>query len=430
MKSLTKYLIPFLVGFGLLSGFFREVTLAYFFGTSRDIEIFRVAYGLPSIWGDSIAISFMSVLTPYILAVEHKEDDSKLASVFYATFILAILVTFIGIVLMPLQAKLFAPGLTGESQKSIIWAGQICWLMFFISVCSIPFRAVMSLRKRLWPAASAQLIKSSFLALSLIIFVLLFKVTDVKAPVFAAIVGSTAMLIMHLTAIGRRTLTSILKGLKQYPKWATLNPILSALFIVFITQIMMSGGRILDRSFASTMQVGTLASIEYSYALLMAMVSFLGASTNIILAPKIGKTIQSTGIISKKYFKAIFGVGVLAVFIGFVVSPLAVFIVKIVFQHGVFDENSLKLTSSIFRIHALALGPLVIVVILNQLFLLLEKQSYLFWICFIKVLLRVASILFFLNFFEDVRALTYALIVSETIIAALQIFLLRRLHLV
>lgn len=424
IKKFENLVILVLVAGGLVAGFAREITLAFLFGTSRDIEIFRVAYGLPGILGDSLAVSFVSVLIPFIIAAEKSNNPFKNGAIIWACLILATSVTFLGIVTMPLQARLLAPGIIGEDRTTLIFAGQICWLIFFLTICSLPLRAIMSVKGKLWPAASAQLVKASSLALSLITIVIFFGVKNAFSPVYAAIIASSVLLAVHIAAIGTSTRANILRTLKQIPDLAISKPIISALIIVILTQVMMSGGRLLDRAFASDMNVGTLASLEYSYALLMAMASLIAASTNIIIAPKIGRSFQENGFIPGKYFRMIFFISLLAAIIGIIVSPLATFIVKIVFQYGAFGEDSLRLTARIFQIHSLALGPIVLVVILNQMFLLQKKQSYLVVICFVKISLRALIIIILLRSFNDTRALTYGLLISESIIAIMQIFVL------
>lgn len=414
-----------LVAGGLLAGFAREITLAYLFGTSREIEIFRVAYGLPSILGDSLAVSFVSVLIPFIIAAEKSKEFDKNGPIIWACLILASVVTLIGIFTMPVQARIFAPGIIGDNRDTLILTGQICWGVFFLSICPLPLRAIMSVDGVLWPAGSAQLVKALSLTLGLIALVSYLGYKNAYLPVFAAIFASFIVLGVHVFAIGRAARINIIRGLKQLPDLAVSKPIIGALIIIILTQVMMSGGRLIDRAFASDMQVGTLASLEYSYALLMAMATLIAVSVNIILAPQIGRSFQETGSIETKYFQIIFVVSLLAGLIGFLISPLATLIVKLIFQYGAFGEDSLRLTTGIFKVHALALGPIVLVVILNQIFLLQKKQNLLMGICFLKILLRVFIVLALLRTLNDTRALTYGLLISETIIGIIQIIVLR-----
>lgn len=421
----SKNLLIFaLVAAGLVAGFAREITLAYLFGTSLDIEVFRVAYGLPAILSDSLAVSFISVLIPYLIASDDSQKGSDRGTVIWSCLILTTLISVFGVLTMPMQARILAPGITGDARTTLILAGQICWIVFFLTNNTLPLRAMMSVKGKLWPAASAQFVKAFSLSVSLIALVIFLGYKNVYLPVFAAVFASCILLALHLFAIGSATLKSIVSSLRKIPDLAASRPIIGALFILFLTQIMMSGGRLLDRSFATKMDAGTLASLEYSYSLLMAMASLIAATTNIIMAPKIGRAFKKNGFIPSEYFRVILGIVFVAAIIGLIASPLATFVVETVFHYGAFDTKSVSATAEVFQVHALALGPIVLVVILNQLFLLQKRQRYLLVICFIKFTFRLVIILFLLRFFHDVRALTYGLLVSETTIAIIQILAL------
>jgi peptidoglycan biosynthesis protein MviN/MurJ (putative lipid II flippase) len=376
----------------LVAGFAREVLLAFVFGTSRDIEIFRIAFGLPSVLSDSLAVSFVAVLIPVILGGEKRRPAQALRHVIWVSVTMALAVFLLGIATMPVQARLLAPGITGADRDTLIIAGRICWLTFLAVILSLPLRALMSTRYRIWPGASSQIMRSGGFALTLAVLAFAFGWRDVLAPAVAAAFGGLAVLGVHILALGRSDLKRVRRALFAPPPVMVLRPLLGALTVVFLTQLLLSGGRLMDRAVASSMEEGMLAALEYSYALLMAVAAMMGTSTNLLLAPRLGRALRDNGTLLRRHWGIILGISALAMLAGLFLAVLAPFIVSLVYEYGAFDSAASRLTSSIFRIHALSLGPLVLALLLHQVLLLKGRQRWAFWSAGLKLAVKALAL--------------------------------------
>ncbi|PIB26819.1 hypothetical protein BFP76_10495 [Amylibacter kogurei] len=419
LRRFSVYVIPALVALGLFSGLLREILLAYIFGTSRELEIFRVAFGLPSILSDSLAVSFVSILIPVLVMGEKSHPAHALRQILWATGAIAVGVFFIGLITMPLQARLLAPGITGGQRTALINAGYLCWGMFLMVILSLPLRAAMSVRGKIWPGASAQLMRSGGFVIVLALFVFAIGQRDVTATAMSALAAGLSVLLVHIFAIGKTGRRRVMLALSAGPNWDHLRPLLLPLGLVFLTQILLSGGRLMDRAVASNMEIGTLAVIEYSYALVMAAAAVLGTSTNLILAPRLARSLRDTGRVTAQHKRTIILVTGFATLAGISLSLLATPIVSIVYENGTFQASDALRTASVFRLHALSLGPIVLALILTQVLLISGGQRLTFVISGIKLAIKAGVLYVLIKSGYGLGGIAISLAITELLMAVI-----------
>nr|WP_240901069.1 lipid II flippase MurJ [Thioalkalivibrio sp. XN8] len=390
--------------------------LAYVFGTSREVEIFRVAFGLPSVLSDSLAVSFVAILIRLILSAEKNRPAQALRQAVWASVAVAFAVYAIGFLTMPLQARWLAPGMSEADHAKLIFAGRVCWTMFLFVILSLPLRSLMSARGRIWPGAASQAIRSGGFVVVLLVLVFVLGREDVTAPAAAAAVGGATVLVVHIFALGkqgRRRFANVVGQLRP-PEFRVLEPTLFALATVVLTQILLSAGRLMDRAAATLIEEGMLAALDYSYALVMAVGALLGTSTNLVLAPRMGRSIRDSGRLSKEEWRLIFAITGVATVIGLALSGLGDLIVRVVYQYGAFDATAAALTSSIFRIHALALGPLILALLLTQVLIASGKQKSVTVAAIGNIFIKLLSLLSVMHFGWGVQGIAATLIIAET----------------
>ncbi len=421
-----QVLITTLVAAGLLAGFAREILLAYLFGTSREIEIFRVAFGLPSVLSDSLALSFVAILIRLILNGETVKPAQALRQSMWVAVVFAGGVFLLGVLTMPQQARLLAPGMSAEDQERLVVAGRICWLTFLFVVLSLPMRALMSTRGRIWPGASSQLMRSGGFALALTAFVFVADWRDLMAPSIAAVIGGATVLAVHLVALGTRDRRRVVSSLfAPPPPFSALHATLNAIGVVMVTQLFLSAGRLMDRAAASGIGEGTLAGLEYSYPLLMAVAAILATSINLTLAPRMGRAIRDTGCLERSHWQQIFVTSAAAAGIGGAMALMADPIVRLVYQYGAFDSDAAALTSGIFRLHAIGLGPLVLSLLLTQVLLMQGRQQAVFFSAVVKTAVKALTLWMVLRSDGGINDIAITLIWAESAMALVQgIFLL------
>lgn len=414
---MQRLIVPTLVLAGLISGFLREILLAYVFGLSSDVEIFRVAFGLPSIISDGLAVSFSAILIRLILRGETNKPAQALRQSVWVAAMFAVGVFVVGILTMPWQAQLLAPGMGRADHAKLIVAGRVCWLMFLFVILSLPMRALMSTRGRIWPGASAQLVRSGGFVLVLGALVFAIGWYGPMAPSVAAAGGGAMVLGAHWLALGGRDRRRVAMTVVAPPRLSLLFPTLGAVGAVMITQVFLSAGRIMDRAAATEIGEGMLAGLEYSYSLVMAVAAILGTSANLILAPRMGRMIRDTGKLSRDHWALILAVTAVAVVVGGGMAGLGEQIVPLVYQYGAFDSEAAGLTSGIFRLHALALGPLVLALLLTQVLLLQGCQKAILVAAIAKTAVKAVALWFVFSLDAGVNGIAMTLLWTEVAMA-------------
>jgi putative peptidoglycan lipid II flippase len=407
---------------GLVAGFGREILFAYYYGTSSDVEVIRVAIGLPSILSDSLAVSFVSILIPVLLAGEQSGDTDAHNRIVWSVLIVGVVAFLIGWSTMGLQSRYLAPGITGPDQVSLIWAGRLCWIMFLAVLLSLAMRASLSVNNRIWPGAGAQFIRSAGFVVALIILVSLSGAATVETAAIAAVAGGLSVFVVHVAALGRSRRRIFVAALWSAPQPRYILPIIAALALVFLSQIMGSAGRIIDRALASEMAAGTLAALEYSYALTMAVAAVTGTSSNLFLAPRIGRAFRASGRLPRDIVREIIVATALAGVAGVFCATFSDSIVRTIFQYGKFTADDVAITAAIFQLHALSLGPLVLALILTQVLLLGGLQTIVVSVSAIKLVVKIGVVTVFLSAGWGVAALAISLGITELVTAGILVF--------
>jgi putative peptidoglycan lipid II flippase len=232
----------------------------------------------------------------------------------------------------------------------------------------------------------------------------------------ATVVAAVTVLTFVLTVFGRRDLKRLSKVALAPPPWSRLTPLVSASLSVFCVQILISGGRLLDRSYTSTMDQGSLAAAEYSYAIIMATAQLIGTSSNLVLAPAIGLSLKQHNRISHAIWEHI---GVIA-FATTAVSLVFIFaskpIISLVYEHGAFTSSSTLLTSEFFRFLSIGLLPLILGLIFTQIVILQGDQKKLIGFAVGKLTAKAITLFGLAILFPDkiIMAIGLSFVAAET----------------
>ncbi len=174
-----------------ITGFLRDMVVAYFFGAGMATDSFLVAFRIPNLWrklvGEgAMTVSLIPVYTEYLTQRSEKESQEiahigfTVAGVFF--FVLAVL----GVIFSPILVKMFALAWSPTSEKFrlAVTLNQIMFpYLFFIGLSALSMGILNSLRHFFAPAFS-----TVFLNLSIIISVFLFYFHFQK-PVMALAIG-------------------------------------------------------------------------------------------------------------------------------------------------------------------------------------------------------------------------------------------------
>ena len=184
-----------LIGTGTLlsriSGFLRDMVVAYFFGAGMATDAFFVAFRIPNLWrrlvGEgSMTVSFIPVYTEYLIQRTEKESEEVTHIAFTIAGVLLFVLTALGIIFSPILIKIFAwtwPSTSEKFQLAVTLNRIMFPYLFFIGLFALSMGILNSLRHFFAPAFA-----TIFLNLSIIVSVLLFYYRFQK-PVMALAIG-------------------------------------------------------------------------------------------------------------------------------------------------------------------------------------------------------------------------------------------------
>jgi putative peptidoglycan lipid II flippase len=187
-----------LIGTGTLlsriTGFLRDMVIAYFFGAEMATDSFLVAFRIPNLWrklvGEgAMTVSFIPVYTEYLTQGTEKESQEVTHVAFTIAGVVFFFLAVLGIIFSPILIKMFALPWSPTSEKFqlAVTLNRIMFpYLFFIGLFALSMGILNSLRHFFAPSFA-----TVFLNLSIVASVFLFY-TRFQKPVVALAMGVLA----------------------------------------------------------------------------------------------------------------------------------------------------------------------------------------------------------------------------------------------
>jgi len=181
--------VGFITLLSRITGYLRDMVIAYFFGAKADTDAYYVAFRIPNLLRrllaeGSLTISFIPVFTEYLEKNGREEAKRVSDATFTLLFMVLILVSFLGVVLSPFIIKLFASGFKGETFNLAVGLNRVMFpYIFFASLTALSMGILNSL-KRFFAPAFAQV---AFNIGSISVIFLLHQ--SLSIPIFSLAIG-------------------------------------------------------------------------------------------------------------------------------------------------------------------------------------------------------------------------------------------------
>jgi putative peptidoglycan lipid II flippase len=174
-----------------ITGFLRDMVVAYFFGARMATDAFLVAFLVPNLWrrlvGEgSMTVSFIPVYTEYRTRRSERESQEVIDIAFAIAGVLLFVLTGLGMIFSPILIKIFALTWSPTSEKFqlAVTLNRIMFpYLFFVGLFALSTGILNSLRHFFAPAFA-----TVFLNLSIIVSVFLFYF-HLQQPVMALAIG-------------------------------------------------------------------------------------------------------------------------------------------------------------------------------------------------------------------------------------------------
>lgn len=338
-----------------ISGFLRDLTLAFFYGTSEISDVFILAISIPTIIFGVIASGISTGYIPLYSRVTSNMDEVA-GNQFTNNLINILLVISTGIVVLSLIfteyiVKVFAVGFEGETL-----ALAVTFTRF--SVLGIYFTIIIRI-------LSAYLNYKKLFAVPSLIGI------PMNLVLIAAIVMSSVSGWVYLLAVSillAYFLQCIIIVIFAYKKSFRFSPVFNpkdkyikemgklALPVILgssVNQI----NRIVDRSLASWISVGGISAINYANTLNTSFIGIFVSSFVTVLYPEISRKAAVNDLQGLKYYVKQTLIGVMILIIPATLGAMAFAepIVRFLYDRGAFDETGVALTTSAFFYYSIGM---------------------------------------------------------------------------
>lgn len=405
-------------------GFAREATIAYYFGTSSELDTFLAALAIPQMMAVNFTQVSVSVVLPlyigYRLKKEYERGTALLQKWFWFSGAVIAVLSLILLFSAKVVIYFIAPGFNtmqrAEATRYLQMLLPFVWLVGMTGV----FTAIQNSHKRFFvPRFSSQLV-----SLCVIVF----------CAVAAREIGATAILLGFLAGGAFGFTWQLLNSTIYEPKILSLSiihkdikiPISDGAAIVFATTALQIGV-VVDRAFASELAAGSIAAFNYAQMVNSIPRTVLISSISTAIFP-IMSTLIAEGnwkeAVRKTYRWTLFLIA------GFLIPILFIVvfreeIISLVFKRGAFDESGVQMTAQVMSILPFTILASIASSLYSQLILSQKKARVLSVLAIITVVLK-----FFLNYLLvkefGLMGLAMSTLLAATVIALIKVVYIHR----
>lgn len=422
---LGTLVVPLLVGGGIVVALLREIYIAKYYGTSLDIEIFRLAYALPNFLSFTVATAFASAAVPIIIrAGNNPHKESIIYSLNIITIIAVFVIVSFGILTGKLQAHIFAPGFDDKAIEQLTSHIRITWFMFFFIGLSLVMRAALQARGVFWPGASNNIIKAG-------VYVFVFFLGSLfTSPKFNLNWLSGLAVLSGFIILSIHVITSKRYNIFVWKKTTIVSKdvfikIGTALGATLIFQFLNVIPVFIDRAYASEIGQGVIASLEYSSSIIIAIGAILGTSFNMVVLPRAVELFERKAAKSE-YISIIVFAGLIitiTIAMSLLLSIYSQETLQALFMRGAFNKKSVITTSTIMHWQVLGMAFMVAATMAIQILIILNKFKLLVIIGILKVSLKILSLVILIPIYK-VAGLGLSFLYVESIIFALLVLVI------
>jgi putative peptidoglycan lipid II flippase len=379
----------------------KDIVVAARFGTSAEMDSYLVALTIPALviaWCRSpIRSGFVPLFTERLERDGERRAWSD-AGIFMTDFLLLILVaTVVVLVLAPLMVSLVAPGF-GESSHALATSlTRVMALSVLFSTMAGLFANILHCYRNFAIPGLGRPLNNVIMILAA---VFLTRTHGIHGLAYGILLGSIAHAAVQLPSIRRRARGLTLRIDFRHPMFLGVMRLALPLFIG------MAGAKlddVVDRVFASMLAEGSISGLSYALRLIELPKEILIVGFSTVLFPFFS-TMAARGRIDELADKLMAAMRIaffilLPASIGMAVlgEPL----VRLIFQRGAFDDESMRFTVSALLLYTPTIWALGISSIMTSAFIAMKDTKRPVIAGFVRLGVKVGLVLVFVRMFES-----------------------------
>lgn len=425
-KTLVKsaLIVTFISLISKFTGFLREVFLASNFGASKELDSFLTAETIVSFLSTILltilGIILIPLISKYIITRNKKETNILLNKIYTNIVILSIILTLIGFIFLKQIVLVFAPNFNEEMYITTTNLTLLLLPTVITSILVFLNNSVLQSHKIFYVSTMIGIP----LNLTIIIYLNFFsKMYGIKGLSFFILLGNLVQLILQIPFViklGYKFELSYLERISNYKE--LLNNYLPIIIGALIMQLF----PIIEKSIASSLPVGSITALSLSSMLILVVFGIVTASISSIFFTELSHfhVLNESKSFNKLFLKTVNIISILIVPISMLFAIFRVPIIEIFFMRGKFDSNAVYLTSNTLLYYSISLfGLCVKEIAIRTIYVINDSKSYI-----INSIVTILSFAFFSTIFSKSIGV-YGLALGYTISVYLSlIFLLIKIQ--
>jgi len=348
IKKLSVYFV--FTGIALLLGFARELIVASKFGLSHELDVYVAVIGFHLFLGVQVGNSLESTFVSKVakLGGAHHISENFIASFYSLLIINAFMAVFLFVFSKDLIAAIFPSFSAHQQDLSIKIMRYLIITIMFANIAGL-MRGGLNAMRDFAPG----FMSGSVISLSSIVSVFFFAdKIGIDSLIFGFVIGNFLVLIFFATRFLRHgEMFNNLNNANLRTYKPKMFYIWGATAIVLVGECFYQAAAMTERSFASTLKVGTISSFFYATALIMVPLSLIVMPLTTVLFPRMAEAfhrnkqegirlLKSTGIMLFLF----------AIILVLLVSIFADPIIELVYVRGRFSPHDAHRTAAVLSI--------------------------------------------------------------------------------
>lgn len=380
-------------------GFFREIVIANFFGLSVDYDIYLVGAVLPLTINTILLCIGQNYIIPQYNKLRTKNEELAIGFVQSMLIVFFLCSTFVTILLYSFS-DLF---ITSFFQLNNSNFHEIVKEIFRLFLFTIPLTSIISVIIAYQQSTFEFryfVISNILLNTMVLLSVILLSSINIYSIPIGYIIGIVLQLIYLVTKS-----KILFVGLKFFSNIKNVDfsfsySILTIILIESISQLYV----ISDRYFFNKVSIGGISALNYSQTLFLLPISILTIALSTAIFPKFSELINRKLIVDleKLLNQGISSIVFLFVPIMFLFIYFGKFIIKIIFERGMFSSTDTLITNDVLVFYSISIVFYAVYGIFNKLIYSAGLISKLFIITLIGTMIKIALNFILVNYFQQV----------------------------
>ena len=348
-----------------LLGFFREVVLAYFYGTSYVVDAYLMAIAIPSIifgWLTSLSVSYTPIYTDIRVKLGEDKSTKFTDNIISIAVTLSFVCAMLGMIFSKQLVDIAAPGFEGEVYDLTNWFVKISVFSTVFTVFAQILMSYLNCNDKFIQSNISTLVISS----TQLLVIYLSSKLGKEVLIFGTVMSNFVQLVV-LYVFSSRNGYRFKYELKITPE---IKQAFVILIPIFISSMLDQINNFVNKAFASGLGEGSVSALNYSAVIRTFIFYVFTIAITTMIYPMLSKSMAENDL---KTVKRTIAKSVDIIIILFVPITIGAFLlsepaVSFIYERGEFGHDSTLMTSMALQMYSLGLVALALRNVITKVF--------------------------------------------------------------